>query len=516
MEYVGQLIGGSFDSLILRLKKDSFVQLGEILVFENDDSKFFIQVFDLTYSSQISLSNLEMISGMDLEHDFNADFFDEELQLYSVAFCKNLLFFDKKNKALSVTKSLPPLFSKFRRLSSNDLEIITKPENATFVGFLRSGSNEVDVPVYIDAEKVFRHHVLVAATTGRGKSNLTSVLLWNLVENHKIGFLVLDPHDEYYGRSHFGLKDYPNKENVVYFTNYNVPPGAQSLKINIRTLKPTHFFAVADWSTAQKEAMLAYQAKYKDSWILQIFNDEEPSIISVQLPSLMVLKRRLANLLDVEDGPNGQLIFNGIFNDNNNAGEGAIDRICKLLEQGKTVIVDTSNISSSQEILIGSAIASKLFNKYMHYKKEGTLDNAAQIVILLEEAPRVLGKDVLKSGSNIFSTIAREGRKFKIGLYAITQLPSLIPREILANMNTKIILGIEMKPERQAIIESCPNDLSSDERSIASLNVGEAILSSSFFGFAIPVKVPLFNKENFLQKRDSEKTPLNKKEFELF
>ena len=75
---------------------------------------------------------------------------------------------------------------------------------------------------------------------------------------------------------------------------------------------------------------------------------------------------------------------------------------------------------------------------------------------------------------------------------AITQLPSLIPREILANMNTKIILGIEMKPERIAIIESASQDLSDDDRNIASLDIGEALISSNFAKFAIPVKIPSF------------------------
>jgi len=45
---------------------------------------------------------------------------------------------------------------------------------------------------------------------------------------------------------------------------------------------------------------------------------------------------------------------------------------------------------------------------------------------------------VLESIDNVFGKIAREGRKFQIGLIAITQLPSIIEREILANMNTKI------------------------------------------------------------------------------
>ena len=111
---------------------------------------------------------------------------------------------------------------------------------------------------------------------------------------------------------------------------------------------------------------------------------------------------------------------------------------------------------------------------------------------MLEEAPRVIGNDVLKQQSNIFDTIAREGRKFKIGLIAITQLPSAIPRSILANMNTKIILGLEMKPERDAIIDSASQDLSMDSRNIASLDKGEAIITSNFTRFAIPIKVPLF------------------------
>ena len=106
----------------------------------------------------------------------------------------------------------------------------------------------------------------------------------------------------------------------------------------------------------------------------------------------------------------------------------------------------------------------------------------------------MLGKEVLEKGPNIFSTIAREGRKFKIGLCAITQLPSLIPRQILANMNTKIILGIEMAPERTAIIESASQDLSNDSRSIASLDKGEAIITSNFTKFALPVKIPLFSE----------------------
>ena len=69
-----------------------------------------------------------------------------------------------------------------------------------------------------------------------------------------------------------------------------------------------------------------------------------------------------------------------------------------------------------------------------------------------------------------------------------------IPREILANMNTKIILGMDMVNERQAIIDSASQDLTSDSRAIASLDKGECIVSSNFAKFAIPIKVQMFEE----------------------
>ena len=140
--------------------------------------------------------------------------------------------------------------------------------------------------------------------------------------------------------------------------------------------------------------------------------------------------------------------------------------------------------------------------RYRHHKITGSLQEKPVISIVLEEAPRVLGKKALEKGHNIFETIAREGRKFKVGLTAITQLPSLIPRQILANINTKIILGIEMKPERQAIIESASQDLSEDDRNIASLDKGEAIITSNFTKFATPIKIPFF--EELVKKEKQE------------
>ena len=496
----GQVISGEFGKIVARQKSGQSIEIGELLIADANESKILLQVYDLVYASQISQQNLELISGMKLEENTDFELFDSNLRNYMLAMMKSLVTIKGKNAFVS--KSLPSFFSEVREIKETDLTFLTKPKNPLFVGNLRSGSKHLDVPIYLDGEKVFSHHILIAGTTGRGKSVLVSNLLWNAV-GRDYGILVIDPHDEYYGRNKIGLKDHPNKENIIYFTSRNAPIGTNTLRINLDVIKPFHFDGVVDFSDAQRQCLNLYYKEFGEKWIEAIILEKELSIGKVFKDDTMaVVKRRLLYLLDLEL-VNNQLFCSGIFQ--LNSGFTTINDICKHLEDGRIVVIDTSNFSGSVELLIGSLIANEIFNMYKYYKMNGNLQNKPVISIVLEEAPRVLGKEVLEAGPNIFSTIAREGRKFKVGLTAITQLPSLIPREILANMNTKIILGIEMKPERQAIIESASQDLSDDDRTIASLDIGEALITSNFARFVTPISIPYFEdvvKKTFNKKEE--------------
>jgi|TARA_Y100000310_G_scaffold301317_1_gene337702 hypothetical protein len=495
----GQVISGEFGKILVRQKSDQKLELGELLISESGENKILMQVFDLIYGSQISQQNLELISGLNLEENTDTEFFDKNLRNYMLAGLKNLVTIRDNNAFVS--KLMPSFFSSVREITKDDLSFLTKPQNPLFIGNLRSGSKMLDVPIYLEGNKVLSHHVLLAGTTGRGKSNLISNILWSLIDQNYCGILVLDPHDEYYGRDRLGLKDHNLNDKVVYYTPKNVPAGAKTLKINLQMIKPNHFDGVVDFSDAQKQALILYYKYFGTNWIKNIMFERKIEGVAFMEQTISVVKRRLLYLLDLEiHGEN--IITKGIFD--LNAGVNTIPDICKELEDAKTVIIDTSGFSGAVEILIGSLVTTELFNIYKYYKMDGILDEKPVVSVVLEEAPRVLGKEALERGSNIFSTIAREGRKFKVGLTAITQLPSLIPREILANINTKIILGIEMKPERTAVIESASQDLSEDDRTIASLDIGEALISSNFSKFAIPVKIPIFEDvvKNSSKKED--------------
>ena len=120
-------------------------------------------------------------------------------------------------------------------MSEKDLQFLSKPMNPMYLGKVRSGSKVLDVDVYVDGVEALTHHVLIPATTGRGKSNLVKVMLWNMIGQGKFGVLVLDPHDEYYGRTGKGLKNHPSAREGLEYYSTTAPPGrAHSLSISAR------------------------------------------------------------------------------------------------------------------------------------------------------------------------------------------------------------------------------------------------------------------------------------------
>ena len=355
----GQVISGEFGKIIARQKSGQAIEIGELLISDSNNGKILLQVYDLVYGSQISQQNLELIAGMKLEENTEFEFFDVNLRNYMLAMMKSLLIIKDKNAFVS--KSLPQFFSEIREVNEADLAFLKKPKSPLFFGNLRSGSKILDVPIYLDGEKVLSHHILIAGTTGRGKSVLVSNLLWNVVGRDYCGVLVLDPHDEYYGRNKLGLKDHPYKENIVYYTAKNAPIGTNILKINLDIIKPFHFDGVIDFSDAQRQALNLYYKEFGEKWIEAMILEKELSIGKVFKDDTMaVVKRRLLYLLDL-DFINNQLFCNGVFQ--LNSGFTTIADICKHLEEGRIVIIDTSNFSGTVELLIGSLIANEIFNK---------------------------------------------------------------------------------------------------------------------------------------------------------
>ncbi|MEW5759552.1 MAG: ATP-binding protein [Candidatus Thermoplasmatota archaeon] len=493
MNTVGQIVSGEYGKLLVRQKSNETIELGELLKVVDGEKTLILQVYGLEYGTQLENKSIELMSGIDIEGYGFGEFMEEGLRTYVLAKVKALVEIEKN--VVKIPKVLPKFFSKIERIGKKDLEFLEKPSNPVFLGNLRSGSKVLDANVYLDGKNMFSHHILIPATTGRGKSNLVKVILWNIIGEQDYGLLVLDSHDEYYGRNGLGLKDHKNaNEGLVYYSS-NPPKGGIMLLLNLKLLKPWHFRGIVNLTDAQSEAIRTYYQRYKDNWIEKLIKTDEPFDINIQPITIATLKRRLGLILGVYE-EEGELISRGrTFV--KEGGELTINDIVNALENGKKVIIDTSRLTDQAELLIGSMVANEIFEKHREAKGTEKFDRLPVVSIVIEEAPRVL-----RNEDNIFSTIAREGRKFKVGLTAITQLSSIIPKEVLANMNTKIIMGNEMALEREAIISSSAQDLTTDSKMIASLDKGEAIVSSVFTKFAIPIYVPLFEDIAKTEKKE--------------
>ena len=120
----GQVISGSFDSVIVRQKSDAKLEIGQLLTGTTSYGKVLLQAFNLVYGSQLSQQNLEMISGMKLESDNDLELMDSELRNYTLAFLKPLLIV--KEGKTRVCKTLPEFFSSVNEIEQADKEFLEK------------------------------------------------------------------------------------------------------------------------------------------------------------------------------------------------------------------------------------------------------------------------------------------------------------------------------------------------------------------------------------------------------
>ena len=459
MTVVGRVMGGAFDEIIIRQAENYDIEIGDLLKTRHN----ILQVYDIQYAPSNNMNLWGMMAGSIQHMD---DFIEREDTEYIICTVKALC--DVQGGKVHKTKKLPKFLGEIHDVSDEDFGFLSgDPRNNLSLGMIRSGSKVLGVDVKLNAQDVFSHHVLIPATTGRGKSNLVKNILLNLLDSNDVGMLVLDAHNEYHT-----LNNHPK-------AGRNLKQYGKSLAISTQYIHPSQLRGIVELSDAQSDMVWELNSRHGRDWIARLFDESGDEGLDARvLRTRLVLRRKIGRALNIGRGETFTLDSGNTVHD-----------IVGAIAAGEVVVIDTSTLDDKEELLIGSVLAYSILYHYRMAQREGRLHELPVASIILEEAPRVLND---MGEGNVFGTIAREGRKFKVGLVAITQLTSMIPRDILANLGTKIILGNEMIQERKAVIESAAQDLSKDMLNIAGLDKGEAIISSVFVPFAIPIKIPLF------------------------
>ncbi|HET9060963.1 MAG TPA: ATP-binding protein, partial [Acidimicrobiales bacterium] len=485
----GRLFGRNVLEALFRATPDEDLFLGELLVGVDDMTgrRFLFRVVDVSYGTEHREPGwAERVAGTLLADDARGEpgahpLHEQTRRTYRLAECRCLGYLAPPvppggpRTVFRKPKSLPTQFSKVVSPTPEDFAFLAQRMGDIPIGHLRSGETVVDFPVGIPGRSL-ASHIGVFATTGMGKSNLLQVLASGIMTaNGRYGLLLIDPHGEH--RSALGRHPWAQQSLRVYADRRL--PNTSTLRVSLGELSVDDLRTAYEWSRPQEEALHELERHYSGpvgrgtrreglSWLLEFsqvedlpgFRDVELSA-RVALNTLQVVHRRARRIVDLPCISADPAVSVG-------------RRIVDELLEGKVVLVDVSGLGGTEEVLVASYLTRRVLEQW----QGAFLDDPERhkrlpvVAIALEEAQRVLsaGKD---KESNVFPRVAREGRKFGVGLLAVTQQPKLLDDELLSQFNTFFVLGLADERDRNILKSSAKQDLGALGPEIQTLMPGE-------------------------------------------
>jgi DNA helicase HerA-like ATPase len=495
-DYKGRIFGRSVLDVRFRAFYGEDLFLGELLVGADPERerRYLFRVTDVAYGSESSDEGwAERTAGGLMAMDTAGEatgLRDVAKRLYKVARVAPLGYVDGGG-GFHKPKSLPAQFGEVTAPTATDLAFLRARMGDVEVGRLRSGEDTVDLPVGIRGETL-PSHVGVFATTGMGKSNLMKVLAGQLLAAHgRYAMLLFDPHGEYLeggGPGRRGLAHHPWAGERLRVYSPSARAGQASLlRLSLAELSPDDLKTAWRFSGPQGEALESAYALLGDkgTWLTRLA-EEDPEVLKDAelgrhaLATIQVLSRRAKRIVRLQlmtDDPSQSLT----------------GKVLDDLAAGKVVLVDTSGLEGVEETLVASLLTRSLLDeRAAAYRNDrDAFGRLPRTLVALEEAQRVLTR-LEDAEFNVFPRLAREGRKFNVGLCAVSQQPKLIDPELLSQFNTYFVLGLADERDRATLRSSSKQDLSDLGAEIQTLMPGEALVTNPEAPFALPAKVHLY------------------------
>lgn len=508
----GRLFGRNVLEAVFRAAPDEDLFLGELLVAEDHatDRRYLFRVVDVSYGTEHREPGwAERVAGTLLADDARGEsgahtLHEQSRRTYRLAECRCLGYLappaapGAPRTVFRKPKSLPTQFSRVVSPSPEDFAFLSKRMGDLPVGQLRSGETVVDFMVGIPGSSLATH-IGIFATTGMGKSNLLQVLCAGVMAaNGRYGLLVIDPHGEH----RRALSRHPWAAESLRIYSDRRLAATSTLRLSLAELSVDDLRTAYEWSRPQEEALHELERHYSGAasgvapagqagglaWLADFakiedlagFRDVEMSA-RVALSTLQVVHRRARRIAELPCISTDPAVSVG-------------HKVLDELKAGKVVLVDVSGLGGTEELLV----ASYLTRRAMEEWQSTFLSNPDEhqglpvIAIALEEAQRVLSASKDKE-NNVFPRVAREGRKFRVGLLAVTQQPKLLEDELLSQFNTFFVLGLADERDRNILRSSAKQDLSALGPEIQTLMPGECLVVNLVAPFAVPAAISLYD-----------------------
>ncbi|MDZ7687195.1 MAG: ATP-binding protein [Halobacteriales archaeon] len=406
---------------------------------------------------------------------------------------KVLGFYDREMGSFRNLRNPPEMGQEVYYAGDELLSEILMPSKDT--GILHVGRvlnrDKTEVDVVIDMDEIATKHLSVLAATGAGKSYTVGVLLEEMVKPGNRGTsVVFDLHGEYFTLAEdeeygdrFNLIEEPRiKISNLEIDDFQVAFTEKATNVQIERLREVLSDLDIRDSTAKPSKTVPQE--YQDTVRIDYSIDD---VID-----------RLKEGNRVDDNLSWRL---GMLNDFVSLDAETETSVKDLCEPGKCNIIEFPTGAGelernlilwyyTKQILESRKEAMRVKrgrNAYEAETEEGMIK--VPVTIFIEEAHNFAPVERDLKTRDILQEIAREGRKFGVGLCIVSQRPSRLDEDVLSQCNSSIIMKVRNGVDQQTIersVEAAGEDLLRD---LPGLTTGQAVLAGDFINTPVLTKV---------------------------
>lgn len=436
----------------------------------------------------------------------------------------------------------------------NDLDVIYggyDENNSITIGNI---SLSESLGAKIDLNKLVSRHCAILGSTGSGKSNAVGVVLKSIADKgfKRSRILVIDPHGEYNSvlKSHSNvykikadLDSYQQEllipfwalpfdelmsifsgnlsdNNRDYFREKIVESKLQSVKINNLNIEkhlvtadaPIPFSIKQLWFDLDDFERQTFNERAKPETVTdkEVTGDADKLISNEYKPASAgggtpFLNNQAKGMLSFLNGIRTKLsdsryefLFSPEGYTPNLEGKSENDLSQLLFDwlgsDKPVTILDLSGIPSEIMTSISGTLLKIIYDALFWGQNIDVGGKKQPLLIVLEEAHNYLKAGENSIASKSVQSIAKEGRKYGVGLLLVTQRPSELDETVLSQCGTVIALRMNNSKDRGHIRSAIQDELQTMIDLLPSLRTGEAIISGE--SVKIPSRIQFFKLTN--------------------
>ncbi len=417
-----------------------------------------------------------------------------------------------------------------------------------------------DVPIAVDASRFVVRHAAVVGSTGSGKTSAVSSMIQNFVKGGwtAANILVIDPHGEYataLSGSASVRSVLAEQEESRLRVPYWALPAMDILRIlaggaggatfsnrfvELLTEAKREFVRSAAWLTLDPTAVTAdtpIPFDIRPIWH-QIDRENRETRDTVADPNTARQTEAgdaatLRSAEFVPYNPGGQAPHKGPLygmygTSPDSLRLGLLDPQLRFFQEpsGDSIgpdplvgvmsewlggdkpvsVLDFSGVPSRAADAAIGVVLNLVFEVALRCERDGPgIGRPCPVFVVLEEAHRYLGEGASALTRESANRIAREGRKYGVGLLLVTQRPTELPKTALAQCGTIVALRLSNSEDQGAIKTALPDAVASLAAVLPSLRTHEAIISGE--ALVLPARVVLDNPDPWPQAEDPSLQP---------